>query len=285
MSRKLAIGIDLGGTKVAAGVYDETGARIGELEKLPAAADKPAEKTRDNLFEAVRRAMASADVAVKDLVGIGIGAPGPLDPREGIILHTPNLPHLRGYPLVDIVAKEFETIVVLSNDGNCFALAESTFGRGRGHSIINGQILEGPRACAAEVFLAEVNGLSYDDVVSGTGLRRLWQEMVGGEIEGAEITRRADDGDQEALAVFDAFADVAALGLGNFAALLDPGVVVVGGSVASAWRHFGDRLGKGLRRYVASPACDEIMICATELGAGAGAAGAAALLFTGGRLA
>ena len=134
MARKLAVGIDLGGTKVAAAVYDGSGARIGGLEKLSAAADEPAEMTRDNLFETVRRAMASADVAIEDLVGIGIGAPGPLDPRAGLILHTPNLPHLRRYALVDVVAKEFETNVVLSNDGNCFALAESTFGAGRGHS-------------------------------------------------------------------------------------------------------------------------------------------------------
>ena len=297
---KLAIGVDLGGTKVAAGVFDETGARTGDLVTLPAAAEGPASATRDNLLESIRRAAAGAGVPIERLIGVGIGAPGPLDPRAGVILQTPNLPNLRDYPLVETVAGEFDTRVALSYDGNCFALAEAAFGAGRGQSIvlgvtlgtgcgigivINGQVLEGPRACAAEVYRAEVEGLSYDAVVSGTGLRRLWRERVGSEVDGAEITRRADTGDEDALSVFGAFADSAALGLGNFAALLDPGVVVIGGSVASAWRHFGDRLDKRLRRYVAGPACDELIVCPSGLGAGAGAAGAAALLFSGGRLA
>ena len=217
----------------------------------------------------------------------------------GKILDTPNLPNLRDFAICDAVRKRFDTRVEISNDGNCFALAVATYGMGREHNIvlgvtlgtgcgvgivINGKIVEGPRASAGEVFLAMVGDRNYDDAVSGTGLERLWREMHGEELDGKKITELADQGDERALRVFDAFADQAALGLGVFAALLDPAVIALGGSVAGAYRHFGPRLQDGILQYIAPAAGEPLKIVPSELGSTAGAAGAAALLFSGGRL-
>jgi len=297
---ELAVGVDLGGTKIAAGVFDARGARRGELAVEPACADRPASATRDRLFAAIERALASASVGVESVLGIGIGSPGPLDPRAGKVLATPNLPQLDGFPICAQVSERFGAPVELSNDGNCFALAEARVGAGEGHGVvlgitmgtgcgvgivINGQILEGPNASAGEVFLARVGDRTYDDALSGTGLERLWRERTGEQLAGVEVTRRAEASDAIALEVFERFADQAALGLGNFVALLDPGVVVIGGSVATAFHLFGARLRASLRQYVARPACEHVEIVPTRLGRGAGAIGAAFLLFSGGRLA
>ena len=300
MAGQLAVGVDLGGTKVAAGVFDSEGSRQGELAVRDALAAGPAEGTVDAICGVIESALGSAGLAITDVIGIGIGSPGPLDPRAGQILHTPNLPNLRGCRLCDSVRSRFDGAAVsMSNDGNCFALAEARVGAGRNRSIvlgvtlgtgcgigvvINGQILEGPNASTGEVWRAQVGDRSYDDAVSGTGLERLWREHTGTEKGGEEISRLADGGDESALDVYRRFADQAALGLGNFSALLDPSIVVLGGSVAGAFSHFGERLNQEIRRYVSAPACDRLEVVPTKLGAGAGAIGAAGLMFSGGPL-
>jgi glucokinase len=297
---QFAVGVDLGGTKVAAGVFDAEGRARGKLAVFPSRAEGPAEGTRDSLFEAIDAALVNAGVDVRELAGIGIGSPGPLDPRAGKILVTPNMPQMGGFPLVSVVRERYRTPVEMSNDGNCFALAEACVGAGKGASVvlgvtlgtgcgvgvvIQGKLLEGPTASTGEVYLAVVGDRTYDEALSGPGLERLWRELTGTTLSGPEITARASAGDPQSRKVFRAFGEQCAKGLGVFAAVLDPEVIVLGGSVAAAFEHFGDIVRREIARYVSPSVAANVRIVPSELGPGAGAIGAASLVFSGGRLA
>ena len=297
---ELAIGIDLGGTKIAAGVFSPAGALRGELAVLPTAAAGPAAGTLDNLFRAVEKALASASVAAGELRGIGLGTTGPLDPWRKTLLEAEALPRLHHVPLGRLLEDRFGKPLTLTNDGNCFALAEALFGAGRGEEIvlgvtlgtgcgvgvvIRGRFLEGASANTGEVYRARVGDLTFDEALSGRGLERLYRQRGGDERPGDEIHRLAQRGDERARQAFEDFGRLAAEGLGTLAAVLDPGVIVLGGSVARAHDHFREVLEREIARYLAPSAAERLRIEVSQQGELAGPRGAAALVFSGGRLA
>ena len=137
----------------------------------------------------------------------------------------------------------------MTNDANAFALAEASFGAGLGAGIVlgvtlgtgcgcgivvEGRLLEGATANAGELYRAPLLGANFDAMLSGRGLQRHYEQVTGGAVPGAEVTRRASTGEGAALRALAAFgADVGA-GLGVLVATLDPDIVVLGGSVTEA---------------------------------------------------
>jgi glucokinase len=289
----LALGVDLGGTKIAAGVFDGLGGLRGRLAVRPTQALGPAEGTVANLFAAIDAALATAGSEASRLGGIGVGTTGPLDPRAGTILEAETLPNLFHFPLRRALEDHYGLRAALSNDANCFALSEATFGAGRGEEIvvgitlgtgcgcgvvIRGRILEGATANAGEVYRALVGERTFDEALSGGGLERLYREGTGRAASGAEVSRLAAAGDAGALAAFASYGGWLARGLGIIAAVLDPGVIVLGGSVASAFPHFEAALRSDIGKYVAPAAARRLRIVPSQQGVEAGARGAAALL-------
>jgi len=131
MEQGLIIGVDVGGTKVAAGVVDAGGV-IQRQVREPMVSDRDAEAG----LEAVRRAIdALLDTGEKKsakICGIGICAPGPLDSTSGTVLNPPNVSCWRNFPLSREVEKIYGVKVAIDNDANAAALAEVMWGSGRG---------------------------------------------------------------------------------------------------------------------------------------------------------
>jgi len=130
------IGVDIGGTKVAAGVVDASGKILTQLRK-PMAANDGAEAG----FKAVTSAIDSllAGEAAKpqaQVKAIGICAPGPLDPKSGVVLNPPNLPCWRNFPLAARIAEVYRVPVKVDNDANAAALAETIWGAARGYRYV-----------------------------------------------------------------------------------------------------------------------------------------------------
>jgi glucokinase len=130
------IGVDIGGTKVAAGVVDASGKILTQLRK-PMAANDGAEAG----FKAVTSAIDSllAGEAAKpqaQVKAIGICAPGPLDPKSGVVLNPPNLPCWRNFPLAARIAEVYRVPVKVDNDANAAALAETIWGAARGYCYV-----------------------------------------------------------------------------------------------------------------------------------------------------
>jgi glucokinase len=130
----LVIGVDVGGTKVAAGLVGPEGTIMCQ-SRIPMVCDAAPESG----LEAVKSAIESASAQARKAVGahrlihaIGICSPGPLDPKAGIVLNPPNLPCWRNFPLVSEVARIYRVKVKLDNDANAAALAEAKWGAGRG---------------------------------------------------------------------------------------------------------------------------------------------------------
>jgi glucokinase len=308
----LTIGVDIGGTKVAAGVVDEKGAILSRTRHLTPSSDP----------EAVEGVIARCVDELREeheVAGVGIGAAGFIDHRRGVVLIAPNLAW-RDEPLRDAVAERTGLPVYVDNDANTAAWAEYRFGAGQGEEhlmvvtvgtgigggiVLGGELYHGRWGIAAEYGHMQVSqsgrrcgcgqhgcweqycsgrALLHEareiaDVQPGYGKRLL--ELGGGRpegIEAPEVTAAAREGDPAALDCFEEIGTWLGQGLADLAAVLDPGMFVVGGGVADAGelllaparRVFAERLTGGPSRPQA-----EIRLAA--LGNDAGLVGAADL--------
>jgi glucokinase len=131
-ARSFTLGVDIGGTKIAAGLVSSEG-KILFHTRVP----MPAHGTAAQGFAAVQSAIEAVFAAHPNsrstLTGIGICAPGPLDPKTGVILNPPNVPCWRNFPLATEVQRAFGLAARVNNDGNAAALAEALWGAGVGH--------------------------------------------------------------------------------------------------------------------------------------------------------
>lgn len=126
----LVVGIDLGGTQIRAAVLQ--GSRlIARVSKLTGKNPAP-DLVLPRMFQAVEEVRHGAGIEWDKIAGIGIGAPGPLNGRTGMVFSPPNLPGWDGIPLHTIFAQQFSKPVFVENDANAAALGEYLFGAGRG---------------------------------------------------------------------------------------------------------------------------------------------------------
>ncbi len=160
----LVVGVDIGGTKVAVGLVNAHG-EIKRQSRAPMTAHGSAEDGVGAVISAIDSLFASDAAARKRVRGIGVCAPGPLDPTTGVILNPPNLPCWRDFPLADRMSQHFEVPVKVDNDGNAAALAEARWGAGRSYRnvfyatigtgigtgiVFDGRIYHGRTGAAAE---------------------------------------------------------------------------------------------------------------------------------------
>ena len=160
---KVALAFDLGGTELRAALVDEAGSLLAFSAMPTAAADGPAAVTRQMEQLAAEVLAQTPDLSP---IGIGVGAPGPLDPEAGIVIGPPTLIGWHEVPLATILSDRFELPVRLENDANAAALGEWHYGAGRGADsmvfvtvstgigggvIANGRTLHGRRGLAAEI--------------------------------------------------------------------------------------------------------------------------------------
>ena len=126
----LVVGIDLGGTQIRTAVMrgPHLLSRIGLLT-----AEEPGpDKVISRMIQAVHQAVNNVDISLEQITGIGIGAPGPLNEKTGVLISPPNLPGWQDIPLSDIFHEHFQCPVHVGNDANVAALGEYMFGAGRG---------------------------------------------------------------------------------------------------------------------------------------------------------
>ena len=164
MPEQLAIGVDIGGTKIAAGLVDARG-QIVMHTRCPMVGRKSAEEGLAAVLRAIETVRASDAARGTHLIGVGIGTPGNIDPTEGRILKAANLPCWIDYPLAAKVTEATGLPAKLDNDGNAAALAEAVWGAGAGYRsvfyvslgtgigtgiVTNGRVLHGRTGSAGE---------------------------------------------------------------------------------------------------------------------------------------
>lgn len=267
-SGPLTIGVDIGGTKVAAGVVDLRGRVLDRAwRQTPSRSPQAVTGTIVEVVEQLR--------ARHPVRAVGIGAAGFVDADRARVLFAPHLAW-RDEPLRDAVAAAVGLPVVVENDANAAAWAEWRFGAGRGESrlvcvtlgtgigggiVLDGQLQRGRHGMAGEFGHMVVvpdghrcecgNRGCLEQYASGNVLGREARELaragspvtvplverVGGDIDalvGPVITLAARDGDAVAIELFEEVGRWLGIGLANLAAALDPGVFVIGGGVCDA---------------------------------------------------
>jgi glucokinase len=132
---KFAIGVDIGGTKVAVGLVQADGTIVHQL-RAPMHANGEAAAGLSAVTTAIDALLAAGDFPRAEVCGIGVCSPGPLDPESGIVINPPNLPCWRNFPLAEEIARHLDLPVQVDNDANAAALAEAIWGTGRGHRIV-----------------------------------------------------------------------------------------------------------------------------------------------------
>ncbi|MGA7783034.1 MAG: ROK family protein, partial [Candidatus Acidiferrales bacterium] len=165
------LGVDIGGTKVAAGLVDASGEIICK-GRAPMNAHGTAEEGLASVFAAMDDALKAGREARPNLqvAGIGICSPGPLDPRTGVVINPPNLPCWRNFPLAEEVSRKRGVRVNVENDANAAGLAEYLWGAGSGHQI---------------VFYATLGtGIGTGLVLNG----RIYNGRTGSATEGGHVT-------------------------------------------------------------------------------------------------
>jgi glucokinase len=286
---KYLVGVDLGGTNIVAGALAEDGSDLIALRSEPTRADQGAEAVVDRIVRMIDTVIAEtiAQTGAKrdDMIGIGVGAPGPLDRERGIVVTTPNL-GWTNYPLRDAISEKARLPVRIDNDANCATLGEWWLGAAKGASnvigmtigtgigggiIIGGRLYHGSSDVAGEIGHATIDitgrrckcgnygcleayasGPSIADrareAVSGDDEAMLMR-MVGGDpqkITAATVYEAAKRGDDAALDVVRETARFLGAGIANLLNIFNPEVVVIAGGVTQA----GDTLFLPLRREV-----------------------------------
>jgi len=293
MEQKIVAGVDFGGTKIKFGLVLEDGNILGETLTLPTESDRRDDEIVGTMIEGIERTVQDSDLSIQQVAGIGIGSPGPLDLKQGLILEAPNLPTLHNFPLKQTLENYFNLSVAINNDANCFVLGEACFGSAQNASIIcgatlgtgfgfgiviNRRIFEGSTGTAAEVWCSPYADRNFEEYGSARAITRIYQQITDQKLDAREIFSLAQENDQDAVATWSEFGVHLGKILAIIANLLDPDVIVIGGSVSHAWQFFYNSMIENLHKNINQAPKDHLKVVRAALGDNAGLLGAAALL-------
>ncbi|GAB6273539.1 MAG: glucokinase [Peptococcaceae bacterium] len=314
MTKNSVIGIDLGGTKIYTALASLSGDIIAEV-KVPTQPALGITTVRQNIVWTVDHLTSQA--GLKDRVrAVGIGVPGPLNVKEGVVYQAPNL-GWREVPIRQILEEALKLPVYIENDANLAAIGENLKGAGAGVKdliyvavgtgiggglILNGQIYHGAGFGAGELghmtiepngrpcncgnkgcleTLASGNAMvqkALDLVKNGRGQSFL--AAVKGEpqkISPYLIAKLAAAGDKEALSVLEAAGTALGIGLANVINLLNPSLVILGGGALKVGRPYWKAMEKEVLRRALQAAWRQVRIVPAGLGDRSGLFGAIAL--------
>ena len=302
-SAQHVLALDIGGTKLAAGVVDTSGG-VHSFVVASTLAEEGPDSGLERLFELGRQAVRESGVASPAIAAVGIGAGGPLDAARGVLIAPPHLPGWVDVPLIQRVEEAFGLPAALENDATAAAAGEHRFGAGAGTrhmvyltistgvgggTVIDGRLYRGAGGNGGELGHVTVD---YDGrPCRGCGRRGCLEAYVSGTsiaerareagMEGAvagDVAEAAKAGDPIAMAVWDETVDALACGLTSIVNLFEPELVVLGGGVVSGT---GEQLLGPVRTRVRAesmpPAAAEVQIVAAALGKRVGVVGAAAI--------
>ena len=309
----LTIGVDIGGTKVAGGVVDESGTVLARARIETPAHD--AEAAEDAIVSVVEQLRGDHDIEA-----VGLGAAGFVDASRSSVYFAPNLPDWHNEPVRDDVSRRVGLPVVVENDANAAAWGENRFGAGRdethlvcvtigtgigGGIIVDDELYRGRFGIGGEIGHMQ---MVADGRLCGCGQRGCWEQYASGNalvreareraaenrgaaatllrmgdgtpemITGKHVTEAARQGDEVALAAFATLGGWLGQGLADLAAVLDPGRFVLGGGVSEAGELVLTPTRDAFQRLLTGrqvrPVADVVL---AELGNDAGLVGAADL--------
>jgi glucokinase len=319
MTHRYIVGIDLGGTNIAAAALPIDGSAVlafgSRLTRADLGADAVTARIAEAIEDVIAEVMRDTGAARSDFLGVGMGAPGPLDREHGIVIVAPNL-GWHNYPLRDRITAAVDLPATLDNDANCATVGEWWCGAARGARnvvgltigtgiggglILNGDLYHGSSDVAGEIGHTTIDSTGrrckcgnygcLEAYASGPAIAERAREalagdeesilprMVGGDL--LKITARtvydaALRGDETAREVVRDTARFLGTGLANLLNIVNPDVVVLAGGVTEAGDALFEPLRAEVKRRAFRPAVDACRIVPGVLGGSAGVVGAVA---------
>jgi glucokinase len=290
-----AIGVDLGGTKILAGVIDRGGAVERSIERPTPTGSE------EELVAALEDVV--ADLSGSTPVGaLGFAVPSTIDQRRGVATSSVNIP-IQNLALRDLMHERFGLPAGIENDANAAALAEWTLGAGRGSTDmvmltlgtgVGGGVVTGGKLFRGWAELGHVV-LEFDgppcfgtctgrghveSLVSGSAANRVAEEVLGPGADAHQLVSRAREGEKDALDAMTKIGRYLGAAIGSFVNVFDAELFVIGGGFGSA---AGDLIvgpaGEIVDREVLSPARGHVRIVPAKLGPEAGLVGAGLIAF------
>lgn len=307
---KYSVGVDLGGTNIAAGIVDENG-KIVFRGSVPTDTDRDFDKIMEDMGNLINKLILDSKIPQEDIKSIGIGAPGVLDNELGTVYDNSNI-HWEDYPIRAKLQQYTDKPIFLGNDANVAAWAEFKSGCGKGTNnfimltlgtgvgggiVINNQLITGSHNIGAEIGHVALksggelcgcgNRGCIEAYCSATALIKMAKKHVcnypdseiskASHIEAKTVVDAYINGDELGTKLFNEYVDNLAHTIGSLVNFLDPDVIALGGGVANA----GETLLKPLRErfpeYVTFKPRQNTKVLKAEMGNDAGIVGAAML--------
>ena len=297
MSPSRTIGIDVGGTKILAGIVERDGT-VSRVERRPT----PVEST-----EAFLTGLAEVVDTLRDdtIAAIGIGIPSTVDQRDGSSVFSVHVP-IAGVPLRERGEHYLGLPVSVDNDGNAAAVAEWTVGAGRGTThmilltlgtgiggglILGGRLFRGSSGAAGELghMVLDYDGPEcrgfctgrghFESFVSGSAANEVAGDVFGNSADARTLVADARKGDEKALSALEQLGRKLGAGIASLVNIFDPELVVVGGGFGDALDLMLEPAVEVLARDALPPARDRVRIVPAALGEQAGMVGAGLIAF------
>lgn len=313
--RRIGIGIDVGGTTFTVCAVERDGARITDSTAPIPATDDPSEMIARIAAAAAHLMTAVVQTHGAPITGIGVGVPGTVSPDLQTVIDCPNLTVLNGLAVPEMLSARFGLPAFLHNDAYCAALGELRYGAGRGHRnvlvvtlgtgvgggvAIDNRVLRGPRGVLGEIghIIIDPDGprctcgargcleavVGRDGIVARArnGLAEHPHSRLADMADAVTpqlIAGLAAEGDDYCRQIIDWIGECVGLALADAIVMCDPDVILVGGGIARAGRMLLDAIRHSVGRHSRIAGFDPSNVIACGLGAGAGAVGAAALIW------
>ncbi len=301
------VGVDVGATKIAAGVVSPEGKVLGRVRR-------PTGKTPEKLLSGIVQVVSEVRDGF-EVDAVCVAVPGLLLSQESMVVYSPNLHAVEGIRLKDELEPEIKLPLTLENDNSAAAWGEFRFGAGRGTEhlvfvglgtgigggiVIHGQLLRGAQGAGGELghVTIQANGPRcacgnrgcLEAFASGTAIGRRAREVASErpnsalgqlyadrEVLGEDVTRLASEGDEVSLSVLKEVGRWLGIGLAGFVNVFNPEVVVVGGGAMGGGELMLESAREEVRVRARLPNRDQVEVKRAMLGPDSGVLGAAAL--------
>lgn len=317
---KYCIGIDLGGTFIRFGALDAD-RQISGIFQLPTPSDGGSDGVVAQMVGGAKQLTDSLGISLGDIVGMGIGSPGPLDISGGVVIDMPNIQGMAGCRLRDRVSDGLDIPAILDNDANAAAYGEYLCGAGKGRCdlvmltlgtgigggiVVDGKVLRGSHEIGAELghLLVDPGGRQcgcgqkgcLEQYCSATNLARWAREQIShrgrdstlatvlsetGEVTSRDVCRASKAGDSLASEAWDRAMYYLAVGCVSICRALDPDEIVLGGGMAQGGDDLMNPLMKHFRQLRWTLTQEKTRIVFSVLGNDAGVIGSAGLAWQG----
>jgi glucokinase len=288
------IGVDLGGTKILAGVVDDRG-QVERRREYPTPT-----ASQDELLAGLDAAI--EELLTDDIAGLGFGLPSPIDQKAGRALQAVNIPLDESVDFRGRMRERFGLPVGIENDANAAAYAEFRFGAARdvetmvmltlgtgcgGGAVVDGKLFRGWAEFGHMVIVHDgipcqgtCTGRGHlEPYVTGVAATKLAQAEFGPAVDAHRLVRLANEGEQRAVEILDGIGRHLGSGIGTLVNIFNPELVVIGGGFAAAGDFVLEPAREVMRREALARVGYRIPIVRAELGTAAGLIGAGLVAF------